>query len=201
MQKILSAKFLFALGSLTLLLFLLPFFFKKAPPLPAVVSSSPANNAQAVDYFDDIEFKLDQAVDISSLSLSSIPEESWSIVEEGNNVYVAKSAQYLKVDTAYVVNLAYQGAPIYALNFKVAPQQSDPRYAQEVVNELERDYPLAAKTPYEEPGFSVVYSAPLTLAITIKNESAARMDIAGTIRDWVEENGLDPDSHSYSFAN
>lgn len=196
-----NKKFLLGLSAITLILFIISLFFKPTTPLPEVVKTSPVNRSTKVNYFDSISFTFNQDVDPNLLKLTSIPEEAWVIKPINTRSVSFSSAQYFQVNTQYSLTLNYNNQPIHTLTFTTLPQQSDPRYVQEVNNELKRDYPLAVKTPLDRPGFSVVYNKPLTLEITLKGGVEERSEIINAVRDWVKENGLDPDSHTYVFAN
>lgn len=196
-----NKKFLIGLGVITLILFIISLIIRPTTPLPVVVKTSPLERSTKVNYFDPISFTFNQDVDPNLLKLSSIPEENWQLKPLNTKNVSFSSAQYLQVNTGYNLTLTYNNQPIHTLTFTTLPQQSDPRYVQEVNNELKRDYPLAVKTPLERPGFTVVYIKPLTLEITLKEGVEERSEIINAVRDWVKENGLDPDSHSYSFSN
>ncbi len=111
-----------------------------------------------------------------------------------------RSKQYLRVDQQYTLNLSYNGDLIYTLSFKTLRQQSDPRYVQEVNNEMARDYPLATKLPYESPVFTIRYSSPLTLEITVKNPNLTTQEIIDEVKVWVTQNGGDTSAHKYVIA-
>ena len=196
-----NKKFLIIFGLITLVIFIISLTIKPPTHLPEVVKTTPIDRSTKVNYFDKISYVFNSDLDPNLLTLASIPEENWQKSPKNTREVIFNSAQYLQVNTQYTLTLSYNQIPIHNLTFTTIPQQSDPRYVQEVNNELKRDYPLAVKTPLERPGFSAVYSKPLTLEITLKEGVDERSEIVNTIRDWVKENGLDPDSHTYTFSN
>lgn len=196
-----NKKLLIGFGIFTLLFFIASLILKPATPLPEVIKTNPTDHSTKVNYFDSISYTFNQDIDPNLLKLTSIPEENWAFQPISARSASFSPAQYFQVNTQYSLSLSYNNHPIHTLTFTTLPQQSDPRYVQEVNNELKRDYPLAVKTPLDRPGFSVVYSKPLTLEITLKEGVEERSEIINTVRDWVKENGLDPDSHSYTFSN
>lgn len=196
-----NKKFLIIFGLITLVVFIVSLTIKPPTPLPEVIKTTPIDRSTKVNYFDKISYVFNSDLDPNLLSLTSIPEENWQKSPKNTREVIFNSAQYLQVNTEYTLTLSYNQTPIHKLTFTTLPQQSDPRYVQEVNNELKRDYPLAVKTPLERPGFSVVYSKPLTLEITLKEGVDERGEIINAVRDWVKENGLDPDSHTYTFSN
>lgn len=196
-----NRKFLITLAIITLSTFIISLVLKPSAPLPEVIKTSPIDRSTKVNYFDKISYVFNSDLDPNLLTLTSIPEENWQKSPKNTREVIFNSAQYLQVNTQYILTLSYNQTPIHTLTFTTIPQQSDPRYVQEVNNEIKRDYPLAVKTPYDAPGFSVVYSKPLTLEITLKESVDERSEIINAVRDWVKENGLDPDSHTYTFSN
>lgn len=201
MYKILSNKVtLITLAVIALITLLFSLFYKPTPQLPSLLSVSPKDRA-SINYFDEIQLRFDQAVSPDELVISSIPEEDWVVTAKPNGSVVLKTKKYLQVNTQYLLNINYQNKPIASLTYTVKPQQSDPRHAQEVGEEIARDYPLAAKIPYEAPGFTVLYKSPMAFEITLKEGVEERGEILNAVRDWVKENGLDPDSHTYTFSN
>lgn len=201
MYKILTNKITIiglAIIALTTLLFSL--FYRPTPPLPNPLSVTPKDHS-SINYFDEIQLRFDQVVSPEDLTVSSIPEEEWGVTTKPNGSVVLKTKKYLQVNTQYLLNINYQNNPVASLTYTVKPQQSDPRYAQEVGDEIKRDYPLAAKIPYEAPGFTVLYKSPKTFEITLKEGIEDRSEIINAVRDWVKENGLDPDGHTYTFSN
>ena len=196
-----NKKFLIGFSILTLLIFIVSLILRPATPLPEVVRTSPVDRSTKVNYFDAVSYVFNQDLNPNLLKLTSIPEENWALKPINTRSVSFSPAQYFQVNTQYTLTLIYDNQPLHTLTFTTLPQQSDPRYVQEVNNELKRDYPLAVKTPLDRPGFSVVYNKPLTLEITLKEGVEERSEIINAVRDWVKENGLDPDSHTYTFSN
>ncbi len=201
LQLLNNRKFLIIFGVLVLITLIISLIIKPTTILPEIIKTSPVERSTKVNYFDNISFTFNVDIDPTLVSLTSIPEENWQKSPKSTREIIFNSAQYLQVNTQYILTLSYQNKPIHTLTFTTIPQQSDPRYVQEVNNEIERDYPLAVKTPYDAPGFTVVYSKPLALEITLKEGVEERSEIINAVRDWVKESGLDPDSHTYSFSN
>lgn len=200
MQLLLNKKFLIALALLALLTTILSLVLKPRDVVPKVVSSSPANGSTNVTHFDSIEFVFDHPLDQELVLAQSIPAEDWVVTPSGTNVVVLRPKKYLRVDTPYSLSLRYAGEEIYSLSFKTIPQQSDPRYAQQVVEDLRRDYPLAHIVPHETPLYRIVYTSPLALEITIINQNLTSQEIIAEVKSWVSQNGGDASSHKYTIA-
>ena len=201
MKKILNKKFIIFLSIISLTFLIFSLIYKPQTPSPQLLISSPTQNARSSSLTDPIQLKFDQPIDPSLLTISSIPAESWSI-ESGldNNSITLKSKQYLRVDTNYSLSIVYKNIQITTLNFKTMTQQGDPRYTQEVLSELERDYPLAAKTPLTTSQYRVVYSSPMTLEITLKNSNLTSAEVIDEVKSWVTKNGGDSIAHKYVIA-
>lgn len=193
--------FLIALAIISLGLLIFSFFITPPTPLPTLLATIPSDYATKVSYLEPIQLKFATAVDPNLLSVTSIPEESWDITSAPNNIVKLQSKKYLFVNTEYTLNIFYNNQPLKTLTFTTIPQQSEPRANQEVVDEIKRDYPLANKIPYEASGFTILYKSPKHLEITLKVGVEERGEIINAVRDWVKENGLDPDSHTYTFSN
>lgn len=200
-KALLTKKTLLAFGIVAFGLFLLSLLTN--PPLdqPTVLQSSPLPGSTTVRHTDSIILRFDQAIDTSLLAISSVPEEAWSVSPGIIEEVVLTPKQYFRVDTDYILNLSYQDRPLYSLNFKTIPQQSDPRYAQEVVQELAKNYPLASKIPFENSLFRIVYVSPLTIEVENKNPNLTSQEIIDEVRAWVTQNGGNASAHKYIVAD
>lgn len=196
-----NKKLLLSFAIATLILFIISLVVRPATPTPTLLSTSPTDNAVGVSYLEPLKLTFDAPIDPTLLSITSIPEESWRVTSSIKNVVDIKSEEYLLVNTQYTVNINYNQKLLKTLTFTTIPQQSEPRANKAVVDEIQRDYPLANKVPYQAPGFTVLYKSPHTLEITLKEGVEERSEIINAVRDWVKESGLDPDSHTYVFSN
>lgn len=201
LKSLLNKKYIILLGVLALIVLIVSLFSNPPTDQVKVLSSSPLPNSTSVRHTDSIIIRFDLPVDTALLAASSIPEEVWNITSNYPTEIVLTSKQYFRVDTQYVLNLVYDGSPIYTLNFKTIPQQSDPRYAQEVVQELANNYPLASKIPFENTLFRIVYVSPLTIEITNKNPNLTSQEIIDEVRSWVTQNGGNAIDHKYIVAD
>ncbi len=199
MQKLLNKKYILIFSIITFIALLLSLFYKPPMPLPVVLDSKPTSGSIKVNYFDQIFFKLDQIIDPSLIKAVSIPEENWSINSDGPSL-ILKSEKYLRVATDYTLTLLYQDKDIYTLKFKTLSQQSDPRYAQEVGVQMKRDYPLAAKLPFENSNYYIIYLSPLTIEIKIKNSDLSAGEALEEVKSWITQNGGDVVAHKFTIA-
>lgn len=200
-KSLLTKKHLLLLGILALTTLIVSLFSSPPATQIKVLSTSPLPNSTSVRHTDSIILRFDQPVDTALLAASSIPEEVWDIASNYPTEVVLTPKQYFRVDTQYLLNLSYEGNPIYTLNFKTIPQQSDPRYAQEVVQELAKNYPLASKIPFENSLFRIVYLSPLTIEITNKNPNLTSQEIIDEVKAWVTQNGGNALDHKYIVAD
>ncbi len=202
MKQFFRKKTIFILLAVTLVVVVVSLFYRPVNPLPNIISTSLTTSSTKVNYFDPLRLKFDQSINPSLLSIKSVPEESWSVTSAIGDPtsIVLDHAQYFRVNTDYSLTIFYDNQQIHVLKFRTAPQQSDPRYVQEVNNEMARDYPLATKVPYENNIFKIVYSAPLTLEITLKNSNITSQKAIEEVKSWVAQNGGNASAHKYVIA-
>jgi methionine-rich copper-binding protein CopC len=165
-----------------------------------ILNSTPAENASGVSVFDPITITFNQAINSTTLYVSSEPSEEWSVVQSAPNAVNLEHAQYLRVATTYTITILQDGNLIGTLTFETAHEQNDPRQLQTLQSELNKDYPLASLTPYETSDYRIVYSAPLTLEIQLKGSIKAQ-DAISQVQSWVKSNGIDPSTHKYIVVN
>lgn len=201
MKKYFHFKTIIFLAFAVLIVILISFFYRPASPLPQVISTLPAEKSNDVLYDQPITIVFDMPVDPSLIQVTSVPEESWTVKAGNGTAIILEHAKYFHVDYDYQVDLSYQGKPLYTLSFHTLPQQSDPRYTQSVVNQIEHDYPLASKLPAESGGVRVLYDSPLTLSVILLNPNLAEDQALEAARQIVANFGLDPASHAYIFAS
>ena len=202
MKQFFRKKTIFILLAVTLVVVVVSLFYRPVNPLPNIISTSLTTSSTKVNYFDPLRLKFDQSINPSLLSIKSVPEESWSVTSAIGDPtsIVLDHAQYFRVNTDYSLTIFYNNQQIHVLKFRTTPQQSDPRYVQEVNKEMARDYPLATKVPYENNDIKIVYSAPMTLEITIKNGSISSQAATEEVKSWVTSVGGDAATHKYVIA-
>lgn len=200
MKKLLTPKFILIFAVATFVVVLIAIFQNSAPIAPSVLRTYPAQNATKIPHFDRLQIEFDKVIDLEKISITSEPEEVWTKTAKEANVLILDHKQYFHVETDYAVTILYEGKPIHTLNFKTAPQQSDPRYAQEVVQQMARDYPLATSFPFENSEYTVMYKSPLMLEITPKSTVLTEEDMIREVRDYVKQKGADPETHKYVVA-
>jgi len=201
MNKFLTKKNIVIFAIIAILMFVISIIIKKPPVLPKLISTTPTVNYQQASVTDPIILEFDQPIDPTLVAAVSTPNEIWDISNGvDRNTIVLKSKQYLHADTNYLLNVSYNKEEIISLKFKTIEQQGDPRYTQEVLLEMKRDYPLSTSLPFANSTFRAVYSSPLTLEITIKNPNLTSVEVIEEVKKWVKENGGDPDKHDYKIA-
>ena len=167
---------------------------------PKIITSVPAVGSATGDVFKPIIVQFDVAVLSSDFSVSSSPEEAWTIKQESRDTISLVHKQILHPATLYTINLVWQQKPLLPLSFTTQAAQGDPRLVQELTDELNRDYPLARFTPYETPLYRVVYSAPMTFEITLINLNLTSQEAIDEIKEWVASKGGDVDAHKYIMS-
>lgn len=202
MKNLLNKKNIIILAIIAIILLMFSLLYKPKQPLPKILLSSPAEGSDRASLTEPIQLKFDQEIDPTLFTVTSTPTEEWTI-EPGDSKFVItlKSKQYLRVETKYSLSVAYNNQAVSTLNFKTIPQQGDPRYTQGVLKEMDRDYPIAQKLPYNSTLYRVIYSAPMTLEITIKNENITSEKAFSDIRTWVTSVGGDASAHKYVISD
>ncbi len=169
--------------------------------VPELISATPPNNSIQVDLLSPIVFEFKDEVSANDFAISSTPDMSWQIKGQNINTLIATHSPAFRSGTRYVVTLMWKGEALLTHELTALQTQQDIKLIDSMQNELSRDYPLGQKTPYETTSFRVVYSAPLTLQITLKNTDLAPESAISIIRSWVKTNGLDPASHNYIISD
>jgi len=200
---LLNKKFLIFLAILAIgtLLFALLSSQKNLHQLPQITSSNPAADSVEADIFTPIIIQFDKSILADDFSLLSSPKESWILKQDTQNSLVISHSLALHPSTKYDLTFSWKGDPLPTLSFTTHSSQGDPRLVQTLTQELNRDYPLASLTPHEGFGFSVVYSAPLTLEITITNSLVDQADAIAATKDWVKGQGLVSSTHQYIITS
>ena len=182
-----------ALGLVACLYLLL----QEKPALPLTIQgSTPADQQTGVDLFAPISVTFNSALDPNLLSVTSLPPETWTITPENASTYEFAHKLALSPSTKYLLTFTYQGQSL-SLTFTTQKSQGDPRLIQTIKEQMSIDYPLANLTPYETNLYRVVYSAPLTLEITLKTAVTTSDQAIAEIKSWVRNHGGDSSTHQY----
>ena len=199
----LNKKFLIFLAILALVATIVSILISlfKQPPLPQIISSSPSQNALKADVFAPLTIQFDQDVLISDLTIASNPTESWNPKQLSPTSLELDHEFALHPSTKYELTLVWKSKSLAPLTFTTQASQGDPRLVQTLTAELNRDYPLAKQTPYDTTTYYAVYSAPMTLEITIKNPAITPEKAFSDIRAWVTSEGGDATAHKYVISD
>lgn len=194
-----SKKFLAVFAIVTIVVFVFSFF---GPSLksPIITKTTPQNNAKNVSVIAPIELVLTGTYDIQKITMTSVPETEWNITESTQNTIIGKHTKPLLQNTLYLVNIYWGGESIHKFNFTTENTQTDYELLKKLDDELARDYPLAKIIPYDTPSFRMIYVAPLSFEITVKNPNLTSTEVIGEAKKWVKDNGVDPDKHDYTIA-
>jgi hypothetical protein len=190
-QKVL----LLILGGLFALLLI--FFSQLTPPSPIITKTKPLDKAVDVPLLPTIELHFDRDITLSDITLSVAPfiDLRSTLTSPTTITFVPTSP--LTPTTTYVFSVSILDSSPYQFSFTTQSTQTDQALLDRLNSELDRDYPLAAKTPYETPQFRVVYSAPLTLKITLKSSALTPDSATNQVQDWVKARGINPTTHQY----
>lgn len=193
-------KILIILAIVSIGVFMLSFFITKKLTL---ISSYPTKDSNLSNLNSPITLEFNQKISLSDFKFEIIPTETFSLEQSGGTKIIIKLDKTPKINTKYSLNILYKDKHVDIVNFTTnVPKdtQYDARFLQDTQAELDAQYPLIAKTPYSTPEYRVVYSAPMTLKITIKNPNIASQKVIEEIRAWVTQNGSDASAHKYILA-
>jgi hypothetical protein len=180
--------------------FIIYLFSLLSPKLPIIIKSLPKHNSLQNSVTNPLIIQFDAPVIFSDFTIISTPKEDWTISQVDNQTISINHQKYLFSNTKYMITLSYKGRPLPDYVFTTAAGQSDPRFLQDIKLKMDMQFPLMAITPYNTSQYRVVYSAPLTLEITIKNRNLTTVEAIDQVKSWVTKNGGDADSHKYVIA-
>lgn len=195
-KKILVALTIISIGA-----FILSFFITKKL---TIISTYPVKDSNLSNLNSPIVLEFNQKINLNDFKLEIIPIETFVSEQEVDTKITLKINKTLQINTKYSLKIVYKDKLIDTLSFTTnAPKdtQYDARFNQDVQNELDTQYPLIKKTPYNTTLYRVVYSAPMTLEITIKNENILPEKAFSEIRAWVTSVGGDADAHTYVISD
>jgi hypothetical protein len=201
MNKYLSRKnlIIFSIGIILLgTLILLPMSYR---PIPITIeATTPLDKSTQNSVMINPQIQFNKSILASDISIASSPDENWTINQVDKQTISLSHKKYLYLNTKYVLTIKYLDQVVSIYTFSTAPGQTDPRFLQQVQDKMDAQYPLMGETPRFTQGYSLVYSAPLTLEITILDSKITPSDIILQAKAWVTQNGLAPDSHQYKIA-
>ncbi len=185
------------LGFIALFLFLLNLYSRHQPP--KLVATLPEPDSTKVSLNAPITLIFSKPITTKEINLRSFPEEQFKVTQTKPNQLTFTHQLAFYQNRAYIINIYYHQELIYTLHFTTIKSQNDPRQIQLLELKTKQEYPLAKYTPYETNQFEVVYTAPKTLQITLKQPKLNRNLILNQVRQWVKNHGQDPSSHQYVF--
>ncbi len=191
-----SKKFLIVFSVISLLTLAIS-FVKPRVSLPLIFTTLPINNASMVPVIAPIEYVFEKPITASDFSIKSTPAMDWTITQKDSSTLIVTHKAPMKRSIKYIVNLSWKNTQINELIFTTQDTETDYVLIDKLKNEVARDYPLSKLTPYEGLGFTVVYSAPLTLQITLINPSLTENEVVEEVRVWVTKNGGNATAHKY----
>ena len=190
----------YILAFLTISSIVLVLFAKKSPPTPKITSTTPIDQSQNIDLTMIPAYFFDIPISISDITITSNPVFNFQLVQQNTNTLIATHTLNFQPATTYVITIDWQNNNIFTHSFTTVKSQVDSLLIQNMKDELARDYPLGQLTPYTTSSYRVVYSAPMTLEITLKNKDVSPEKAIADIKSWVSNNGGDVSAHQYTIA-
>lgn len=196
-------KYILGLGVVSLLLLLISFLVPQNKT-PNLVRLSPKDNSRNISTLPTIQLYFNIPLNSNELSIQSVPESRWIIIQSTENdksSFIVQSTTQLRPNTQYSLSIYWNQILLKNITYHTEETQTDYDLRKKIDQELATNYPLAYKVPHVAPGYRVIYAKEKTFEITITDNALAKDNVINLVRDWVKENGLNPDSHTYVFAN
>ena len=194
-------KIFIALTVISLGVFIFSFFVTKKLNL---ISTYPVKDSNLTNLNSPILLEFNQKINLADFKFEVTPTETFSSEQNGDTKITLKPNKTLQINKKYSLVITHKNKQVETLSFTTNASkdtQYDARFNQDIQNELDTQYPLIAKTPYTTSLYRVVYSAPMTLEITIKNPEISSMEAINDIKSWVTSVGGDADAHKYVISD
>lgn len=199
-QFILSKKFLIILGIVAIIALIFSSIKPKLIP-PVLLASNPQNNQVKVSTVLPIELKFKEQVVNDEFIVSSVPETSWTPTQKDPTTISLTHPKQLIPSTPYLLTIMWNETVVAKLSFTTEATQQDYEVIKNVKDEVARNYPLARLVPVETSNLRAIYSAPMTLEITLKNPNLTSTEAIDEVKSWVTDKGGDAVSHKYVVAS
>lgn len=133
-------------------------------------------------------------------NVNIIPEIKTILKKLDNNGKTLRlsSEEPLHPNTNYQIAIKDKNKILWQSTFTTENLQGDPVIPFEGQKYTQDNYPLLEYIPYETENFSVRYSAPLTLTITIKK--GEQKTIQPQIEEWIKSHNVDPSTHQIKWV-
>lgn len=199
-MKKLTTKIIFILALLAGVVLVLKIISSQnAKSLPQVILVSPQNNEENVSINPKIEIEFDKPANEKKISVTFLPEVEFSqIPAEDKLSLIIQSSFPLNPSTTYNFVIKYGKQTIWQSSFKTIQLEGDASIPIEGQKYTEDNFPLAQYIPYETGKYSVRYSLPLTLKVTIIN--GIKKEIETEINAWMKSKGVEPKTHQFVWV-
>lgn len=181
---------------LTLLVFVILLLRSRTTPV-SISSTLPAHEAVKVSLLPTLTLTFAEGPGNTPITLQSDPPFESRLIDVKSNALSFTPTTALTPNTQYIITVLANGHSIYTFRFTTLTPPTDQVLIDNLHQELKDNYPLSSKTPYTTSNYRVIYSAPLTLEITLKNATLSSAQAVAEVKSWVESQGLDPSSHQY----
>lgn len=170
-----------------------------------LIESSPSNNQEGVKIFSTLKFAFNLTTSSEELIILTNPDFGYSSDNFDKNTIEIKPENPLEFETEYSIVIKNNKYKDFYEVVKFKTENGEiPAYTQEQQKEfyeqLERqtykDYPLFDFIPYQTDNFTVGYSRPLILSITLKKDTA---EIRQEVLTWIRSKGVDPATHKIEW--
>lgn len=161
------------------------------------MNTIPSNGNIRLGIMSQIDLIFDSQLEKSDFSVTSSPSIDWKVSLKDQKIITLSHKEPLTPTTKYQISVLWKNENIAVLNFTTEPTQTDYTLIENIKNDIASNYPLASHIPYETNLYQVVYSAPMTLEITMKTSVVSDSQAISQVKSWVSSQGGDSGAHKY----
>lgn len=170
--------------------------------IPTLKSHTPSNTAANVPLNAPIILVFDRDnINPNQFQIKSNPTLPFVLEKGPTNTLIVNHELYFLQNTIYKIIIYYQGAPISDFQFKTSKAENNPQALQLLERQIKEEYPLIDDLPPDQISYTVAYSRPKTIEITILDNKVDATTILAEINEWFNNKGVDPATHQFIFVD
>lgn len=191
-----SKQFIIGFGGLIIII-LVYSLIRPSLITPTLLESDPPNNFNKLSTINPIQLEFRDEVINTDFKITSVPEVNWQVNQVYDRVISLSHEKQLTPSKPYLLKIIWKNKEVTTLSYKTEDTQQDYELIKNVKEEIAKNYPLAKLMPYDTLGYSLVYTGPLTLEITLKNPNLKSQEVIDEVKGWVSANGANAEAHKY----
>ena len=195
-----TLRLIFVLALIAGILWGIKLFLLKPTAPPQVVFVSPSNHEENISTVSKIKIDFNQPIEKNEINVNLSPSTETLISFENNQkTLTLVPKKPFHSNTTYTIEVFNKNnKPLWRSFFTTEKLQGDPTIPYESEKYTQTNYPLLEFIPYETESFSVTYSQPLTLKVTLKK--GTKEIIESTVLNWIKSHGIDPSTHKIDWV-